>query len=82
MGGLCNLLGQGKFWRDVIGKDFIQDQVTDSAGKEGGEEWEGEEEGDGEKVYCLHMVYRTYVPKHRSKVWKESEDEWCRHSVK
>ena len=38
MGGLCNLLGQGKFWRDVIGKDFIQDQVTDSAGKEGGEE--------------------------------------------
>lgn len=63
MGGLCNLLGQGKFWRDVIGKDFIQDQVTDSTGKEGGEGWEGEEEGEGEgeKVYCLHMAYRTYV---------------------
>lgn len=47
MGGLSDLLGQGKLWRDVVGKDFIQDQMTDSTG-EGGSETRGG--GEGKKL--------------------------------
>lgn len=55
MGGLSDLLGQGKLWRDVEGKDFIQDQMTDSTG--GRRERNKRGRGGEEAIGFAHGTY-------------------------
>ena len=77
MGGLSNVLGQGKLWRYVIGKDFIKDQKTDSSEegeRERGGEGRGGEERGGERRGRRYIGYAWYdknqstVPKTESVV--------------